>query len=78
MEVGGYTPRELARAAGFELRSVPTGGVVLREYSFGQVLCRVLEIGPDATDGEIVRHACRFLVFPRSVRTPHMTLASAV
>lgn len=55
-----YTPLELARAAGYLIRRVPVGGAVAREYAFG----RVLELGPDATDEEIVRIASRHLVMP--------------
>jgi hypothetical protein len=77
--VDGYTAHELARAAGFVIRRVPTGGVVAREPACGG---RILELGPDATEIEIVRHACRFLVFPASTRpgcmTPDMTLAPAI
>ena len=54
-----YTPLELARAAGFLIRRVPTGGATEREIAAG---VRMLDVGPDATDDEIVRHACRYLV----------------
>lgn len=54
----GYTPLELARAAGFLIRRVPSGGVCARELARG---ARMLELGPDATDEEIARHACRYL-----------------
>jgi hypothetical protein len=56
-----YTPHELARAAGYLIRRVPVGGAVGREYPFG----RVLELGPDATDEEIVRIASAHLIMPR-------------
>jgi hypothetical protein len=56
--VPGYTPLELARAAGFLIRYVPTGSAVERQLACG---ARMLEVGPDATDDEIERHACRYL-----------------
>lgn len=56
--VPGYTPLELARAAGFLIRRVPTGGARARELALG---ARMLELGPDATDAEIARLACRYL-----------------
>jgi hypothetical protein len=56
-----YTPRELARAAGYVLRSMPTGGAV--ERLLGDDV-RILELGPDATDEEIVRLARRYLAGP--------------
>lgn len=62
--VAGYTPRELARAAGFLIRRVDSGGAVLREYPYG----RVLELGPDATDDAIEQLARPFLVLPMPLR----------
>ena len=56
-----YSADELARAADFLVRRVPVGGVVERSEA-GQ---RVLEIGPDATDDEIVRAAARYIIFAR-------------
>jgi hypothetical protein len=66
-----YTARELARAAGFSLRAVKTGGAVVREYPFG----RVLELGPAATELEIARIAHRSLIMPASARVAASALA---
>jgi hypothetical protein len=52
------TARELAREAGYLIRPMPTGGAVERVYPFG----RVLELGPDATDAEILALAARALI----------------
>jgi hypothetical protein len=68
-----YSARELARAAGYLIRTMPEGAVTERVYPFG----RVLEIGPAATDLEIVRHARRFLAVPVCTRSPGKTGGSA-
>jgi hypothetical protein len=66
-----YTAPELARAAGYSIRRVPSGGV--REVDcFGQ---RILELGPDATELEITRFARRHLVLPASCRVTDVTPA---
>ena len=51
-----YSALEFARAAGFLIRRVPAGGVVLRGG--------ILELGPDATDAAIIAEAARFIVIP--------------
>lgn len=84
-----YTPLQLARDAGLFVRRVPVGGAEVRELEYPSrhtgkpVTCRVLELGPDATDGEIERCVRRALA-RHSVRrstprtTPRVTLASVV
>jgi hypothetical protein len=66
-----YTAPELARAAGYLLRRVATGGV--REFDTGYGL--ILEIGPEATADEIVQFARRRLVWPVSCRAGDVTPA---
>jgi len=68
-----YSARELARAAGYLIRSVPEGAVTERVYPFG----RVLEIGPEASDLAIIRHARRHLATPICTRSPTKTAAIA-
>lgn len=53
---GDYSALELARAAGFGVLRVPEGGVTAR-VTGGY---RILEVGPDASDVEIVRIAARY------------------
>lgn len=61
-----HTPLSLAKAADYWIRRMPSGGAVEVLYPWG----RVLELGPDATDDEIIRHARRHLAGPIAVRPP--------
>lgn len=56
-----YSAVELARAAGYTIRDVPTGGVT--ESFDGPKM--FLHIGPHATDHAIVRFAARHIVIPQ-------------
>lgn len=57
-----YSALELARAARYTVRPMPTGGVRLRE--------NVLEIGPDARDHEIIAYANKRIVVPAELLMP--------
>lgn len=59
-----YTARMLARAAGFTVVTV-NHGTVRAQHKDGS---RILEIGPDATDEDILSHARPHLVFPADLR----------
>lgn len=61
-----YSALELARAAGYLIRPVPTGGA--RATDDENV--RLLEVGPDATDAEIKAFAAVYIVLPDEVPAP--------
>lgn len=55
-----YTARELVRAAGFTIRRVDEGGVRERVDRYR----KILEVGPYATELDLVRAAAPYIVLP--------------